>query len=166
MADTTTPATAAAAPDTTPQFQIQRVYLKDLSIEQPNSPAIFLETEAPQVDIQIGVESLGVADGIYETIVTGTVTTKVKDKVMFLVEAKQSGIFEIRNVPQDQLPVLLGVACPQILYPYLRANIADAITKASFPPIHLAELNFQSMYEQQLAQAQSSTGAPAGQALN
>jgi preprotein translocase subunit SecB len=85
---------------------------------------------------------------------------------MFLVEAKQSGIFEIRNVPQDQLPVLLGVACPQILYPYLRANIADAITKASFPPIHLAELNFQSMYEQQLAQAQSSTGAPAGQALN
>jgi preprotein translocase subunit SecB len=152
MADTNTPATPAAAPDTTPQFQIQRVYLKDLSIEQPNSPAIFLETEAPQVDIQIGVESLGVADGIYETIVTGTVTTKVKDKVMFLVEAKQSGIFEIRNVPQDQLPVLLGVACPQILYPYLRANIADAIVKASFPPIHLAELNFQAMFEQQAAQ--------------
>ena len=168
MADevSTTPAQTTPETETAPQFQIQRVYLKDLSLEQPNSPAIFLETEAPQVDIQIGVESVGVADGIYETSVTGTVTTKVNDKVMFLVEAKQAGIFEIRNVPQDQLPMLLGVACPQILYPYLRANIADAITKASFPPIHLAELNFQSMYEQQLAQAQATSGAPAGQALN
>lgn len=152
MADTIDAPVTAEVDANQPQFQIQRVYLKDLSLEQPNSPGIFLESEPPQVDIQIGVESIGLAEGVFETCVTATVTTKVKDKVMFLVEGKQAGIFEIRNVPAEQMPVLLGVACPQILYPYLRANIADAIVKASFPPIHLAELNFQAMFEQQAAQ--------------
>ena len=137
----------------TPVFQIQRVYLKDLSLEQPNSPAILLEQEQPSVDIQLGVEATPVVEGIIEVAVTATVQTKIKDKTVFLVEAKQAGIFEIRNVPEDQMGAIIGIACPQIIYPYLRGNVADTVTRAGFPPVHLAEINFQAMYEQQQAAA-------------
>ncbi len=136
----------------TPVFQIQRVYLKDLSLEQPNSPAILTSTEQPSVDIQLAVGMEQVADGITEVSVTATVTTKIQDKVVFLVEAKQAGIFEIRNLPEDQLGPVIGIACPQIVYPYLRGNVADVIQRAGFPPVHLAEINFQAMYEQQQQQ--------------
>ena len=136
-----------------PVFQIQRVYLKDVSLEQPNSPAILLEQEAPSVDIQLGVEATPVAEGMFEVAVTATVQTKVNDKTVFLVEAKQAGIFEIRNLPEDQMGPIMGIACPQIVYPYLRGNVADLINRAGFPPVHLAEINFQAMYEQQQAQA-------------
>ena len=136
-----------------PVFQIQRVYLKDLSLEQPNSPAILLEQQQPNVDIQLGVEATPVVEGIYEICVTATVQTKIQDKTVFLVEAKQAGIFEIRNVPEEQMGAIVGIACPQIIYPYLRGNVADTITRAGFPPVHLAEINFQAMYEQQQAAA-------------
>jgi preprotein translocase subunit SecB len=145
-----------------PVFQIQRVYLKDLSLEQPNSPAILLEQEALSVDIQLGVEAGQVADGMYEVCVTATVTTKIKDRTMFLVEAKQAGIFEIRNLPDEQMGPIMGIACPQIVYPYLRATVADMVTRAGFPPVHLTEINFQSMYEQQqAAAAQDAAQVPA-----
>ena len=140
----------------TPVFQIQRVYLKDLSLEQPNSPAILTSTEQPSVDIQLGVGMEQVADGIVEVTVTATVTTKIEDKTVFLVEAKQAGIFEVRNLPEDQMGSVIGIACPQIIYPYLRGNVADVIQRAGFPPVHLAEINFQSMYEQQQQQAAGS----------
>ena len=136
-----------------PTFQIQRVYLKEASLEQPNSPAILLEQEQPSVDIQLGVEAKPAADGVYEISVTATVQTKIQDKTVFLVEAKQSGIFEIRNLPQEQMGPIMGIACPQIVYPYLRSNVADIIQRGGFPPVHLAEINFQAMYEQQQAQA-------------
>jgi len=136
-----------------PVFQIQRVYLKDLSLEQPNSPAILLEQEQPTVDIQLGVDAQPVADGIFEITVSATVQTKIQDKTVFLVEAKQAGIFEIRNLPEEQMGAILGIACPQIVYPYLRGNVADVIQRGGFPPVHLAEINFQAMYEQQQAQA-------------
>ena len=139
--------------DATPVFQIQRIYLKEASLEQPNSPAILLEQEQPSVDIQLGVEAKPVADGVYEIAVTATVQTKIQDKTVFLVEAKQAGIFEIRNVPEEQMGPIMGIACPQIVYPYLRGNVADLIQRAGFPPVHLAEINFQAMYEQQQAQA-------------
>ncbi|KQM80280.1 protein-export chaperone SecB [Xylophilus sp. Leaf220] len=143
----------AEAPETVqqqdPVFQIQRIYLKDVSLEQPNSPAILLEQEQPSVDIQLGVDAQPVAEGIFEVSVTATVQTKIKDKTVFLVEAKQAGIFEIRNLPDDQVGQILGIACPQIVYPYLRGNVADIIQRGGFPPVHLAEINFQSMYEQQ-----------------
>lgn len=144
-------ATAPAPTNETldPIFQIQRVYLKEISLEQPNSPAIFLETEQPTLDIQLNIETLTVLEGIYEVAVTATVQTSVKDKTVFLIEAKQAAIFEIRNLPADQLGPILGIACPQIIYPYLRSNVADAITRAGFPPVHLSEINFQAMYEQQ-----------------
>lgn len=136
-----------------PVFQIQRVYLKDLSLEQPNSPAILLEQTQPTVDIQLGVEAQNVTEGIFEIVVSATVQTKIDDRTVFLVEAKQAGIFEIRNLPEDQMGPIVGIACPQIVYPYLRGNVADVIQRAGFPPVHLAEINFQSMYEQQQAQA-------------
>jgi len=138
--------------DTTPVFQIQRVYLKEASLEQPNSPAILLEQQQPSVDIQLGVEATPAAEGVYEVAVMATVHTKIGDKTVFLVECKQGGIFEIRNVPEDQMGAIMGIACPQIVYPYLRANVADIINRAGFPPVHLAEINFQAMYEQQQQQ--------------
>ena len=132
-----------------PVFQIQRVYLKEASLEQPNSPAILLQQEQPVVDIQLGVEATPVAEGVYEVAVTATVHTKIADKTVFLVEAKQAGIFEIRNLPDDQMGPIMGIACPQIVYPYLRGNVADLVQRGGFPPVHLSEINFQSMYEQQ-----------------
>ena len=146
--------------EATPVFQIQRVYLKDLSLEQPNSPAILLEQAQPSVDIQLGVQATPVAEGIFEVAVTATVQTKIEDKTVFLVEAKQAGIFEIRNVPEEQMGAIVGIACPQIIYPYLRGNVADTITRAGFPPVHLAEINFQAMYEQQQAAQAANSGSP------
>ncbi|MEN9627263.1 MAG: preprotein translocase SecB subunit, partial [Pseudomonadota bacterium] len=134
------------ADEANPVFQIQRMYLKDLSLEQPNSPQILLEQQQPQVDINLGVGAEPVSDGIFEVTVTATVTTKVKDKVLFLVEAKQAGIFEIRNVPQDQMQGIISIVCPQMIYPYLRAIVSDVCTRAGFPPVVLAEVNFQAMY--------------------
>ncbi|CAN5901035.1 protein-export chaperone SecB [soil metagenome] len=148
-----------------PVFQIQRVYLKDLSLEQPNSPGIFLEQEAPTIEVSLDVGAEQLAEGIVESTVTVTVTAKIKDKVAFLVEGKQAGIFEARNIPADQLDPLLGIGCPNILYPYLRSNIADAITRAGFPPIHLTEINFEAFYQQRLqnvAEQQAKLEAEAG----
>jgi preprotein translocase subunit SecB len=149
-------------PNTQPFFNIQRIYLKDLSLEQPNSPGIFLEQDMPTVEVEVDVKAERLAEGVFEAVVTGTITAKVKDKTAFLIEAKQAGIFDIRNIPADQIDPLLGIACPTIIFPYLRSNIADAVTRAGFPPIHLAEINFQALFEQRLAQfaqAQEQGGA-------
>lgn len=132
-----------------PVFQIQRIYLKEASLEQPNSPAILAQQEQPVVDIQLGVEASPVTDGLFEVAVTATVHTKIDDKTLFLVEVKQAGLFEIRNLPSDQMGPIMGIACPQIVYPYLRSNVADMVQRAGFPAVHLSEINFQAMYEQQ-----------------
>ena len=151
-----------AAPEGTPVFQIQRMYLKDLSLEQPNAPHILLEQQQPQVDINLTLSAENVTDGIFEVCVTATVNTKVGDRTLFLVEAKQAGIFEIRNVPQDQVEGILGIVCPQMVYPYLRAIVSDVCTRAGFPPVLLTEVNFQAMFEAQQAQR----AAQGGQAVN
>ncbi len=128
-------------------------------MEQPNSPAILLEQEQPSVDIQLGIEANPVAEGVFEVSVTATVHTKIKDKTVFLVEVKQAGIFEVRNLPEEQMGPIMGIACPQIVYPYLRGNVADLIQRSGFPPVHLSEINFQAMYEQQQSQAGQSSAA-------
>jgi preprotein translocase subunit SecB len=133
-----------------PVFQIQRIYLKDLSLEQPNSPAIFLEQDMPAIDVAVSVDQDVLAEGVYESSVTVTVTAKIKDKTAYLIEGKQAGIFHVRNIPEGQLEPLLGIGCPNILYPYLRANIADAITRAGFPPLHLTEINFEAFFQDRL----------------
>ena len=141
--------------DPTPVFQIQRMYLKDLSLEQPNSPQILLEQQPPQVDISLAMGAEGVGEGVYEVSVTATVTTKIGERTLFLIEAKQAGIFEIRHVPEDQMQGILSIVCPQMIYPYLRAIVSDVCTRAGFPPIMLTEVNFQAMFEAQQAQAAS-----------
>lgn len=146
--------------DNQPVFQIQRIYLKDLSLEQPNSPQILLETAVqPNLDVNLTLQAEPVAEGLFEIAITATVTTKLGDKTVFLVEAKQAGIFELRNIPEDQMQPIVAVACPQIIYPYLRASVADIITRAGFPPVHLTEVNFQAMYESQRAQAAAAEAA-------
>ena len=143
-----------------PVFQIQRMYLKDLSLEQPNAPQILLEQTQPQVDINLALAAAPVADGIFEVTVTATVTTNVGDKNLFLIEAKQAGIFEIRNVPQEQVEGILGIVCPQMIYPYLRAIVSDVCTRAGFPPVLLSEVNFQAMFEaRQQAQLEAAGNA-------
>lgn len=135
-----------------PSFNIQRIYLKDLSVELPNAPQILLEQGNPAVDVQLNIHAENVVEGIYEVSVSATVTTKLNDKVLFLVEAKQAGLFEIRNVPEEQMQPIIAIACPQIVYPYLRATVADAINRTGFPAVHLTEVNFQAMYQSQLDQ--------------
>ena len=150
-----------------PVFQIQRIYLKDLSLEQPNSPRILLEQAQPQVEINLGVGAETISEGIYEVTVTATVTARVVDKTLFLVEAKQAGIFEIRNVPEEQLQPIIGIACPGIVYPYLRAIVSDVCTRAGFPPVILSEVNFQAMYESQREQGlATSNGSGASSLVN
>lgn len=131
-----------------PVFQIQRIYLKDLSLEQPNSPDIFLEQDAPEIEVGLDVETKKIVDSFYEVEVMARITAKIKDKIAFLVEGKQAGIFEISGVPDDQMPLLLNIGGPNIVYPHLRANIADAITRGGFPPVHLSEINFELLYQQ------------------
>ncbi len=142
-----------------PVFQIQRLYLKDISLEQPNAPQIFLVQGEPTVQIQIDIQFGQLQDDLFEVIVIGNVTTKVADKVLFLVEAQQAGIFELKNIPVEQVEPMLAIACPSIIYPYLRSNIADLIGRAGFQPIHLSEINFHQLYEQKLSTAAANQDA-------
>jgi len=147
-----------------PGFAIQRIYLKDLSLEQPNAPQILVVVAQPQVEVEIDVGVAPLGDDIFEVVVISTVTAKVDSKVLFLVEAKQAGIFEFSNIPPQQIDPMLGITCPTILYPYLRSNIADIISRAGFQPIHLNEINFHGMYEHRLMQAQQAAGQESGTA--
>src|SRR5699024_5417473 len=140
--------------DESPSFSLQRAYVKDLSLEMPNAPQILLEQETPSVEVSLGVAGHQLADSIYESSVTVTVTTRVNDKVLYLIEATQAGIFEAANIPQEQLDPLIGIVCPTMLYPYLRATVADLINRTSLPALHLTEVNFQTLYEQRRAEAQ------------
>ncbi|MET0216416.1 MAG: protein-export chaperone SecB [Burkholderiales bacterium] len=135
-----------------PVFSIEKLYVKDLSLEIPNAPEIFLEREAPQVDVQLQTQGKGVQDGVFEVVLTVTVTAKLKDKTVFLVEVAQGGIFQIRNVPQDDMEPILGIACPNILFPYAREVVSDAVSRAGFPPVVLNPMNFEAMYQQRKQQ--------------
>ncbi len=130
-------------------FTIEKIYTKDLSLEIPNAPQIFLEREAPAVDVQLHNESRQVDEGIFESVITVTVTAKLGDKTMFLVEAAQAGIFAIRNVPQEHLGPVLGITCPNIVFPYVREAISDVVFRAGFPPVMLSPVNFEALYAQQ-----------------
>jgi preprotein translocase subunit SecB len=137
-----------------PGFRIQRIYLKDLSLEQPNAPQILMVASEPQLQVEVDIAVAPLTNGIFEVALSSTITAKVDAKVLFLIEAKQAGIFEFSNIPAEQIDPMLGIACPTILYPYLRSNIADIISRAGFQPIHLNEINFHGMYEHRLMQAQ------------
>lgn len=140
-------------------FGIEKLYVKDLSVEVPNAPEIFLEREAPQVEIQLNTSGRGVGENVFEVILTVTVTAKLADKTVFLVEVGQAGIFRIVNVPADQVEPLIAVACPNILFPYAREAVSDAVTRAGFQPIVLQPVNFESMYMQRLQEQEQASPA-------
>ncbi len=142
-----------------PVFNIEKLFVKDLSVEVPGAPAIYLEREAPHMDVNMTSESQALGDDVYQSSITVTVSAKVGDKTMFLVECTQGGIFRIQNVPQDQMPMVLGIGCPNIVFPYLRETISDVVIRAGFPPLLLNPVNFEAMFMQQ--QAQQQQAAPA-----
>ncbi|NCS65371.1 MAG: protein-export chaperone SecB [Hydrogenophilales bacterium CG03_land_8_20_14_0_80_62_28] len=138
-----------------PGFNIEKIYLKDLSVEVPNAPQIFLEQTPPQIDVQLRNQSEAVDEGIYQTTLTAVVNAKIGDKTAFLVEAHQAGIFRVQNLPQEALEPMLAVGCPNILFPYLRETVSDAAARAGFPALYLQPVNFEAIYLQQRAQAQA-----------
>ncbi|MFY9326997.1 MAG: protein-export chaperone SecB [Georgfuchsia sp.] len=143
-----------------PVFSIEKLYVKDLSLEVPNAPGVFLNQEGPTISIELHNAVSVVNDGLYNVVLTVTVTAKHEDKTFFLVEVGQAGIFQIRNVPQESIDPILGVTCPTILFPYLREAISDTINRAGFPPVLLAPVNFEAMYQQRAAE-QAAQPAPA-----
>lgn len=146
--------------DQQPVFSIEKIYVRDLSIELPNAPQCFLERENPEVEIQINTRGEAVDDGVFEVVLTATVTAKLGDKTQFLVEAAQAGIFVIRHVPEADLEPIVAVACPNILFPYIRETVSDAVTRAGFPPVILAPVNFESLYQQRAMAEQSAAAGP------
>jgi preprotein translocase subunit SecB len=136
-----------------PVFSIEKLYVKDLSLEIPNAPQIFLERDAPQVDVQLQTEGKSLQEGIYDVVLSITVTAKIGERTVFLVEVAQAGIFQIRNVPEGDLDPILGIACPNILFPYAREVVSDAVTRAGFPPVVLNPMNFEALYQQRKQQA-------------
>ena len=143
-----------------PHFNIEKLYVKDLSVEVPHSPQIFLEREAPRIDLQLNSQHSLVNEGVYEVVVTVIVTAKLKEQVVFLVEAKEAGIFSIRNVPAGELESVLEVVCPNIIYPYLREVVSDCTVRAGFAPATLNPIDFAAIYAQK-QQAQAGAAATA-----
>ncbi len=134
-------------------FQIEKVYVKDLSLEIPHAPGIFTEQVQPEIQVQINTEAQQFGEGFYEVTVTATVTAKMGERTIFLAEAEQAGIFSLRNVPAAEMGPLLGIACPTVIFPYLRETMSDLITRGGFPPLLLAPLSFEQLYLQQQQQA-------------
>lgn len=132
-----------------PAFNIEKIFVKDMSVEVPGAPQIFLEREAPQFDLQINAEHHALEDGFYQSVLSVTVTAKIEDKVAFLIEVQQAGIFRIQNLPDEAFEPALMVACPNILFPYAREAVSDAVVRAGFPPLLLQPVNFEAMYLQQ-----------------
>lgn len=140
-----------------PVFSIEKIYVKDLSLEIPNAPAIFLEQEQPEIDMQLASEGRQLEDGFFEVSLTVTVTAKLPEKTMFLCEVAQAGIFQIQNIPAEDVDPILGVACPNILFPYARETVSSLVARAGFPPVLLSPINFEALYMQQRAQADAAT---------
>lgn len=140
-------------------FSIEKIYVRDLSVEVPNAPQIYLEREAPAVSVQIQSAATALGEGTFEVVVTVTVTATKEEKAFFLVEAAQAGIFQIKHVPEQDMEPILAVGCPNILFPYVRETISDAINRAGFPPVLLAPVNFEALYQQRAAEQTAQGGA-------
>jgi preprotein translocase subunit SecB len=146
--------TEATTQPAAPVFNIEKLYVKDLSLEIPHAPAVFLERVNPQIDLQLQTQAATLDEGVFEVVVTVTVTAKLQeqDKVMFLIEAKQAGIFQIRNIPAEEMESVLAVMCPNLLYPYLREVVSDVAVRGGFAPVLLNPINFDVIYQQQKQQ--------------
>ena len=158
MADTQPQQPGAA--ESQPSFQIEKIYVKDLSLEIPGAPQVFTQQAQPQLEVQLHTQAAQFADGYYEASVTATVTAKAGERTLFLAEAVQAGIFSVRNVPAQELDALLGIGCPTILFPYLRETISDLIGRGGFPPVLLSPVSFEALYMQRLQQGQARGAEP------
>jgi len=158
MSEAQQPPQPASAQQQGATFQIEKVYVKDMSLEIPHAPKVFMEQVQPQLEVQINTGAENFADGYYEVTVSATVTARVGERTLFLAEAVQAGVFQLRNVPAQDLGPLLGVACPTVLYPYLREAISDIISRGGFPPVILAPLSFETLYLQQQQNAATQPG--------
>ncbi len=136
----------------TPMFTIEKIYVKDLSVEVPHAPGIFLERDAPEVHLELNAKNQEVGDELYEVILTATLTAKLKEQVMFLVEVQQAGVFRIRHVSQENMGPVLAIGCANIIFPYLRETVSDAVTRAGFTAVILSPVNFETIYQQQKQQ--------------
>lgn len=141
------------------KFEIQKIFIKDVSFESPNSPDIFREKWQPKTDIHLASQNTKISDELYEVTLHATVTTSQNDRTAFLVEIKQSGVFLIKNFPEDQLAHLLGSYCPHTLFPYAREGVSDLVTKGGFPPLLLSPVNFDALYQQQMAKLKEEQAA-------
>jgi preprotein translocase subunit SecB len=147
-----TPETQAEGQVPQPGFGIEKLYVKDLSLEIPNAPQIFTEREVPQVGIEISNSASKLDEGVYEVVLTITVTSKLADKTVFLIEVAQAGIFQVQNVPEENLEIIFSITCPNILFPYAREVVSDVSVRAGFPSVVLSPINFEALYAQQKQQ--------------
>ena len=144
-----------------PAFSIEKIYVKDVSLEVPNAPEIFLEQDSPEVGIQLQIGVKKLSEDAYEVTLTVTVTAKLGEKTVFLIEVGQGGIFRIRNIPEDNMAPLLSIACPNILFPYARETVASLATSAGFAPVVLQPVNFEALYAARAQQEQQAAEAAA-----
>jgi len=142
-----------------PTFSIEKIYLKDLSVEVPNAPEVFLEKEAPSMEVNINSAARTVQEAMFEVVLSVTITARIKEKAVFLVEVAQAGVFQIRNVPQEDMGPLLGIACPNTLFPYVRETISTVTSRAGFQPVLLAPMSFENIYQQQVEQLKAQQGS-------
>ena len=147
-----------------PSFAIEKIYVKDLSLEVPNAPEVFLEREAPEVGIQLQTGVQRLVEGAFEVVLTVTVTAKIGEKTVFLVEVGQAGIFRVQNVPEENLDPLLSIACPNILFPYAREVVSESVMRAGFAPVLLQPVNFEALYAARAQQNQQEQGAAIAEA--
>jgi preprotein translocase subunit SecB len=143
-----------------PAFSIEKIYVKDLSLEVPGGPQIFMQSESPQLEVRVEQRSQRVNEALFEVTLVVTVIAKQGDKTHFLVEVSQAGVFQIRNVPEADLAPVLGMVCPNVLFPYVRETVSDLVNRAGFPPVLLAPVNFEALYQQHAAQAASPPAGP------
>jgi preprotein translocase subunit SecB len=138
-------------PDEKKHFDMQRIYLKDVSFETPNSPAIFLEEWKPNIDVQVGTETNTLDDGVFEVVLKVTVTNTIGEKTAFLAEVHQAGIFSVSGFSDQEMTHMVGSYCPNMLFPYAREAVTNLVTKGSFPQFVLAPVNFDALLAQHLA---------------
>ena len=143
-----------------PMFSIEKIYVKDLSLEVPSGPQTFMQPEQPQLEVQLTQQSQRVNDVLFEVTLVITITAKRADKTLFLVEVSQAGVFQIRNVPEADLAPVLGMVCPNVLFPYARETVSDIVNRAGFPPVLLAPVNFEALNQQRSAQAAEQPASP------
>lgn len=152
---------AATEQEQQPGFSIEKIYVKDASLEIPNAPQIFTDRTPPQVGIELSNRAQILEDGVFEVAIKVTVTSKIEDKTVFLAEVEQAGIFQIRNLPEENVEMVVGITCPNILFPYAREAVSDLVVRAGFQPVLLNPINFEALFAQQKQQQAEAAEAEA-----